>query len=155
RSRSAPTGFALLADLDGVRLRAGDEAIEDLGGHLSWTGDRVEVRELHASLGGRPPPPLDLHGDGRTSLFARAPGLRRLTHSAPPLAGLGALWKDLQPDHPDDAQSMRVPLELSIERLEHPMFLWPIEHLAAEITPIEQGVRVAARDGLWGGVPVE
>src|SRR5262249_14617453 len=54
RARSVPDDFALLADLDGVRLRAGDEAIEDLGGHLRWTGDRVEVRELHASLGGRP-----------------------------------------------------------------------------------------------------
>jgi hypothetical protein len=49
---------------------------------------------------------------------------------------------------------MPVALSLGFERLEHPMFLWPIEGLAAEITPIEQGVRVEARDGTWGGVPI-
>lgn len=155
RSRNLPRDFALLADLDAFRLRAGDDRIEDLGGHLAWTGDRVEVREMHASLDGRPLPMLDLEVEGISSFFASDPSLRRLTHTAPPLAGLGALWKDLQPDHEDEHRPIPVALELAIERLEHPMFLWPIEDLDAEITPLERGVRIAARDGRWGGVPVE
>lgn len=156
RSRSVPRQFALLADLDAFRLRSGDDRIEELGGHLAWTGDRVEVRDLHATLDARPLPMLDLEVDGISSFFATDPALRRLTRSAPPLAGLGALWKDLQPDADDPPREpLRLSVGLEIDRLEHPMFLWPIEHLAAEVTPIEHGVRVGARDGRWGGVPVE
>jgi hypothetical protein len=155
RSDRAPRDFVLLAELEDVRLRAGDDPIEELEGRLAWQADRLEVSGLRARLGGRPLPALDLEVDGISSFFATDPERRRLRASAPPLAGLGALWKDLRPE--DDGQPGRMPvaLALEIERLEHPMFLWPIEGLAAEIAPIEQGVRIEARDGTWGGVPIE
>jgi hypothetical protein len=99
---------------------------------------------------------LDLDVDGISSFFGTDPERRRLRVSAPPLAGLGAFWKDLQPEEPEeDPEPMRVALGVAIERVEHPMFLWPIEGLAATLTPLDQGVRVEARDGLWGGVPIE
>jgi hypothetical protein len=156
RSRRVPRNFMLLSDLADVRLQSGEDRIEDLGGGLAWTGDRLEVRGLRAKLGGRPLPVLDLEVDGISSFFGTDPELRRLRVSAPPLAGLGALWKDLQPEDADEEPG-RIPvaLGLAIERLEHPMFLWPIQGLAAEITPLEQGVRIEARDGTWGGVPIE
>ncbi len=154
RSAHTPRDFSLLAELEDVRLRAGDDPIEELGGRLAWKADRLEVSGLRARLRGRPLPTLDLEMDGISSFFATDPERRRLHASAPPLAGLGALWKDLRPAE-DEPGRMPVALDLAIERLEHPMFLWPIEDLAAEITPIEQGVRVEARDGIWGGVPIE
>lgn len=156
RSRRVPRNFSLLADLEDVRLRTGDDTIEALGGRLAWAGERLEVRGLRARLGGRPLPILDLEVQGIASFFATDPQLRLLTASAPPLAGLGALWKDLRPKH-DDGQPGRIPVDvhLEIERLEHPMFLWPIAGLSADITPLERGLRVEARDGTWGGVPVE
>jgi hypothetical protein len=156
RSPRVPRSFALLADLADVRLRSGEDRIEHLGGRLSWVGDHLEVRGLHASLGGRSLPVLDLDVDGISSFFGTDPERRRLRVSAPPLAGLGAFWKDLQPEEPEeDPEPMRVALGVAIERVEHPMFLWPIEGLAATLTPLDQGVRVEARDGLWGGVPIE
>jgi len=156
RSPRVPRDFVLLSDLADVRLRTGEDRIEDLGGHLAWTGDRLEVRGLRAKLGGRALPVLDLEVDGISSFFGTDRERRRLTVSAPPLAGLGALWKDLRPEDADEEPGrMPVALGLAIERLEHPMFLWPIEGLAADITPLEQGVRIEARDGTWGGVPIE
>jgi hypothetical protein len=156
RSPRVPLNFALLADLADVHLRSGEDHIEDLGGKLSWTGDRLEVRGLHAMLGGRALPVLDLEVDGISSFFGTDPELRRLRVTAPPLAGLGAFWKDLQPDDPDEEpEQLQVALGVAIERIEHPMFLWPIEGLAATLTPLDQGVRVEARDGTWGGVPIE
>jgi hypothetical protein len=155
RSAEAPRSFALLADLEEVRLRAGGEAIEGLGGHLGWTADRLEVMGLHARLAGRALPVLDLEVEGISSFFATDPELRRLRASAPPLAGLAALWKDLRPEDEETPGRMPVALGLAIERLEHPMFLWPIVGLSTGITPIEQGVRIQARDGTWGGVPIE
>ncbi len=154
RSARMPRDFALLTELEDVRLRAGDDRIEELEGRLAWKADRLEVSGLRARLGGRPLPTLDLEVDGISSFFATDPERRRLRASAPPLAGLGALWKDLRPEDENEPGRMPVALELAIERLEHPMFLWPIEGLAAQITPIEQGVRVEARDGTWGGVPI-
>lgn len=156
RSPREPRDFVLLADLAQVRLRAGDDRIEELGGRLAWTGDRLEVRGLRANLGGRALPVLDLEVDGISSFFGTDRERRRLTVSAPPLAGLRALWKDLRPERSaDEPGRMPVALGLEIERLEHPMFLWPIEAMAADITPLEQGVRIQARDGTWGGVPIE
>src|SRR5262245_58444385 len=155
RSKQAPRDFALLTELEDVRLRAGDDLIDELEGRVAWKDDRLEVGGLRARLGGRPLPVLDLEVEGISSFFATDPERRQLRASAPPLAGLGALWKDLHPDDDDEPGRMPVALGLAIERLEHPMFLWPIEGLAAEITPIEQGVRVEARNGTWGGVPIE
>jgi hypothetical protein len=156
RSPRVPRDFVLRSELSDVRLLSGEDRIEDLGGSLSWTGDRLEVRGLHAILGGRALPVLDLEVDGISSFFGTDPARRRLAVSAPPLAGLGAFWKDLQPEEPEeDPEPMRVALGADIERLEHPMFLWPIEGLAAYLTPLEHGVRIEARDGTWGGVPIE
>jgi hypothetical protein len=156
RSTRMPRDFELLAELEEVRLRAGDDPIEDLGGRLAWADEHLEVRGLQARLAGRELPVLDLEVEGISSFFGTDPERRRLRASAPPLAGLGALWKDLRPTRSEGEPSrMPVALGLAIERLEHPMFLWPIEGLDARITPIEQGVRVEARDGSWGGVPIE
>jgi hypothetical protein len=156
RSARPPRNFALLSELADVRLLSGEDRIEDLGGGLAWTGNRLEVHGLRATLGGRALPVLDLEVDGISSFFGTDPERRRLRVSAPPLAGLGALWKDLQPEDADEEPGrMPVALGLAIERLEHPMFLWPIAGLAAEITPLEHGVRIEARDGTWGGVPIE
>ncbi len=155
RSARIPRDFVLLTDLADVRLRTGDDRIEDLAGSLAWTGDRLDVRGLRAKLGGRPLPTLDLEVDGISSFLGTDRERRRLTASAPPLAGLAALWKDLRPENPEQPGRMPVALGLEIERLEHPMFLWPIERLSADITPLDQGVRIEARDGTWGGVPIE
>lgn len=156
RSSRAPRDFALLSDLADVSLRAGEDRIEDLGGHLAWRDDRLDVNGLHARLGGRPLPVLDLEVDGISTFLGTDRERRRLTASAPPLAGLGALWKDLRPDDAgEEPGRMPVALGLEIDRLEHPMFLWPIEGLSADITPLERGVRIEARDGTWGGVPIE
>ena len=155
RSPRVPRDFVLLSELADVRLRAGEDRIEELGGRLAWTGDRLEVSGLRAKLGGQALPVLDLEVDVISSFLETDRERRRLTVSAPPLAGLGALWKDLLPEDEEEPGRMPVAIGLAIERLEHPMFLWPIEGLAADITPLEQGVRIEARDGSWGGVPIQ
>jgi hypothetical protein len=155
RTRRIPGGFVLDAELIDAVVRVGDsDRIEGLSGRLAWTRDRIEASDVRAKLNGKPLPRLELVLDGVSSFLAVDPERRRLASGAPPLLGLRPLWEAL---HPHDENGDRRPppeLRLDIERLEHPMFLWPIERLRGGLTPTADGLHIETWGGTWGGVPV-
>jgi hypothetical protein len=156
RTRELPLNLVVDAELADTTLRVGEsDRIEGLSGRLWWSGDRIEVRGVRARLNGSALPELDLSLEGVANLFASDPAARRLRSVAEPLVGLRPLWQFLlggreEPEGPSGATSLR----LEFERLEHPMFLWPIEATSAHIEPVEGGVRVEIPSGRLAGVPL-
>ena len=155
RTRELPVDFVVDAELAEATLRVGEtDRIEKLSGRLWWTGDRLEIRGAQAQLNGSALPGLDLSVEGISNLFALDPEARRLSPGAEPLVGLRPLWQALSRDT-GEASGTTASLRLEIERLDHPMFFWPIENAAALIEPVESGVRIEISGGSWAGVPVQ
>jgi hypothetical protein len=154
RTRELPGDFVVDAELAEATLRVGEtDRIEKLSGRLWWTGDRLEIRGAQAQWNGSSLPGLDLSVEGISNLFALDPEARRLSPGAEPLVGLRPLWQALDRGT-DETSGATTSLRLEIERLDHPMFFWPIENAAALIEPVEGGVRIEISGGSWAGVPV-
>ncbi len=156
RTRQLPMAFVLDVVLADTTLRVGEsDRIENLNGRLWWAGDRLEVRNVRAQLNGSPLPSLDLTVDGVSHFFAVDPAARELASGALPLVGLRPLWELLRSEPEDsDAPAMQPTVRLEIERLEHPMFLWPIADLQAVVEPLPDGIRIETSGGTWAGVPI-
>ncbi|MGI9591566.1 MAG: AsmA-like C-terminal domain-containing protein, partial [Myxococcota bacterium] len=154
RTKRLPRHFVIDADLVDTTVRVGDEdRLRELEGRLWWTGERMELRGVRAHLNDSPLPKLDLSVEGMGHLFATDAEARQLTTNARPLEGLATLWKVIR--RPDSPQP-NVPLvSLDIERLDHPVFFWPIAQARAEVAPLPSGLRVASTNGTWAGVPIE
>jgi hypothetical protein len=158
RTRLLPERFSLEADVADARLRVGDrDHLSELSGRLAWTGDRVEVKGARARLDDTALPVLDLVLDGVSNFLAGDPERRRLAPGGRPLRGFGALADVLAGD-PDERDEPEAPLQtrirLEVDAIDHPVLLWPIERLAADIALAPDGVHVEALHGSWAGVPV-
>jgi hypothetical protein len=154
RTHELPQGFVVDAELAEAALRVGDDdRIEGLSGRLWWTGNRFELRNARARLNDTDLPGLDLSVEGVSNLFATHPEARKLAPGAVPLPGLGTLWKSLAEDDADE-EGATASLRLEIDRLDHPMFLWPVRGATALVEPREGGVSISVTEGTWAGVPV-
>ncbi len=154
RTRRLPRHFVIDADLVDTTVRVGEnDRLRQLEGRLWWTGERMELHGVRAHLNESPLPQLDLSVEGMGHLFAAEPEARRLTTNALPLDGLATLLKVLQ-QHGSGAPRVP-PITLEIERLDHPVFFWPIANTRAEVVPIEEGLQVTVASGTWAGVPIE
>lgn len=150
-----PERFSLQADVAETRLRVGDEdRLEDLSGHLAWTGERLEVKGARAALKGNPLPVLDLSLDGVSNMLAGDPERRRLAPGGEPLRGLGALADVLEGDPEKPDQPIETRIEVELESVHHPALLWPLERLSAVLELAPGGFRVEPLRGIWAGVPV-
>jgi hypothetical protein len=156
RTRTPPAEFFVDATLSGTVVKVGeDDRLEDLQGRLWWSGNRAEVIDARAKLNGSPLPILNVAVDGVTNFLAGDPERRRLVSGGAPLLGLQPLWQWFQPDPDDeDPTETRIALGLEIDRMHHPMFLWPIENASIAVWDTEQGLHIVADDGAWAGVPV-
>ncbi len=155
RQRELPAHFSLQAHVAGARLRVGDsDRLEQLSGHLAWSGDHLEVKGARALLEGSPLPVLDLSLEGVSNFLVGDPERRRLAPGGKPLPGLEAL-ADVIAGEPDPE---RTPLEtrirIEVEAIDHPALLWPVEGLAAEIELAPESLRVEELRGVWAGVPI-
>jgi len=155
RSRELPEGFAVEAELADARIRVGQsDRLEDLGGRLSFSGDRVRVREARSKLNGTPLPAMDLELTGVSHLFATQPSERRLSSGGKALPGLAALWRILRGEEEPTPSEMATSVFLAIDRLEHPMLLWPLADLEAEMEPAPRGVHIRVGRATWAGAPI-
>jgi hypothetical protein len=149
-------GIGAEAEFEDVLLEVGEsDRIEGLGGRISWSPDRVEIREARATLNGEPLPELDLTFEGVSHLLEVDPQRRQLTAGAPPLPGVGPLWRALSGN--EDAERTRpdpVEMDLDVEWLHHPVFLWPLEGLRIRMRAEPQGLHLELADGRWAGVPI-
>jgi hypothetical protein len=154
RTRHLPRGFVVDARLEDTTLRVGDsDRLEQLAGRLWWTGDRLEIRGATALLNDNPLPRLDLSLEGVSHLFATDPAARRRQPGAQPLPGLRALWRALA-DGSGDTRGTAAPVLLELERLDHPIFFWPLEGLTAQLVPVEGGVEIETSGGTLAGAPL-
>jgi hypothetical protein len=156
RTRTMPEGFRLGAELADTVIWVGeDDRIEELSGRMQWVGERVEVIGVTAVLNGTPLPSLDLVIDGFPNFFAGDPMARKIVSGGEPLTGLGTLWSSLRPTSEADSADVGTTVELHLDYLDHPMFLWPIRDLELAIKTEAQGLRVEKVQGNWAGVPID
>ena len=156
RTRTMPEDFRLGAELADTVIWVGeDDRIEELRGRLNWVGARAEVIGVTAVLNETPLPSLDLVIEGFPNFFAGDPAARRIVSGGEPLSGLGTLWSSLRPTPAADSADVGTTLELHIDYLDHPMFLWPIRDLELAIETEARGLRVEKVLGSWAGVPID
>ncbi|MGB0620693.1 MAG: AsmA-like C-terminal region-containing protein [Myxococcota bacterium] len=153
--RDLPAGFVLGGAFDQVVVRSGpDDAIEDLEGEVEWVGDQIVFRNGRGSYRGSPLPELNAVINGLSAFAQTRPEEREIRRSPPPLPGLGPLSEILRPRDPDALPPFKV-IGLALERLEHPIFRWPLEDLEVLIEPLRRGMELTVRKGRWGGAPVK
>jgi hypothetical protein len=155
RARELPSGFVLGAQVDGIRLRVGDEdRFEDLRGEIRWSGDQLVLRHVNASLRGRALPELSAVLDGVSLLAsADAPPARKGSAMPPPLPGLAPLWELLRRKDPETLPVVRT-LDLTLDRLDHPLFLRPLRDLRLQVETLYRGIQILVHEGRWGGIEV-
>jgi hypothetical protein len=156
RTRTMPEDFRLAAELADTVVWVGeDDRIEELRGRVRWVGTRAEVIGATAVLNETPLPSLDLVIDGFQNFFASDPDARKIVSGGEPLIGLGALWSSLRPTSATDSADVGTTLELHLDYLDHPMFLWPIRDLQLAIKTEARGLRIEKAHGNWAGVPID
>jgi len=154
RTRRLPRHFVIDADLVDTTVRVGEsDRLHELEGRLWWTGERMELRGVRALLNESPLPRLDLSVEGMGHLFAADAEARLLDTNARPLEGLATLWKVIR--RPDSPRPTVPLISLEIERLDHPVFFWPLADARAEVAPLDDGLKVSVTSGTWAGVPIE
>jgi hypothetical protein len=155
RSRTPPAEFILDATLSDTVVKVGDDdRIEDLRGRLWWSGEHAEVIDARATLNGSPLPIFDVAIDGVTNFLAGDPERRRLVSGAVPLLGLQPLWEYFRPEPGAERPETQIVLGVAIDRMHHPMFLWPIENASAVLWEKEYGLHIVTNAGTWAGIPI-
>jgi hypothetical protein len=155
RTRELPEGFSLAADVAEARIRVGkDDHLEELSGHLAWTGDHLEVQGARARLNGNPMPVLDLTLGGVANFLAGDPERRKLAPGGKPLRGLDALFDVMAGDPAKKSPPVETRIRVEIAAADHPALLWPLEDVAASLTLSRDGFRVDDLRGTWAGVPI-
>ncbi len=149
-------GLGAEADFAEVVLQVGDgERIEELSGRATWSPDRVELSAARALLGGEPLPSLDFAFEGVSHLLETPPERRGLRSGARPLPGAPTLWRILTGDAREGGEpAPPIELQLEVERLDHPVFLWPLENLRVAARSDSGGIRMQVESGSWAGVPI-
>ena len=156
RTRTMPEDFRLGAELADTVIWVGEsDRIEKLSGRLQWIGSRVEAVGVTALLNNTPLPSLDLIIDGFPNFFAGDPAKRQIVSGGEPLTGLGTLWSTLRPTPDADSTDAGMSIELQLDYLDHPMFLWPIRDLQLAIETEAKGLHVKKVRGNWAGVPID
>ena len=156
RTRIMPEDFRLGAEFEDTVIAVGEaDRIEELSGRMHWVGTRAEAIGVTALLNGSPLPSLDLVIDGFPNFFASDPAAREIVPGGEPLTGLGVLWNSLRSKSAADPADVGTTVELHLDYLDHPMFLWPIRDLEVAIKTEARGLRVERAHGDWGGVPID
>jgi hypothetical protein len=155
RSRELPKRFSLEADVAQTRLRVGDtDHLDDLSGHLRWTGERLEVTGFRALRDGKPLPVIDLELDGAQNFLAGDPERRRLRPGGESLRGLGALIDVVSGNPEQHHPPVETRIHLDVDAIDHKWLLWPVDRLTAVIAVIPNGLRIEDLKATWAGVPV-
>jgi hypothetical protein len=155
RTRTPPEEFFIDATLSDTEVAVGDDdLIEGLQGRLWWSGEHAEVIDTRAMLNGSPLPVLDVSIDGVTNFLAGDPARRRLQSGGVPLLGLQPLWEWFKPDPDEDKPDVSTVLGFTIDRLHHPMLLWPIEKTSVALWNTGHGLHFDSDSAVWAGVPV-
>ncbi|MCR9097695.1 MAG: hypothetical protein NXI30_26045 [bacterium] len=150
-----PIGFVLGGSFDQVVVKSGpQDALENLEGEVEWVGDQILFKNGRGTYRGTKLPEMNAVINGMSNLARTRPEEREILRSPPPLPGLGPLSGILRPRNPDALPPIKV-IALALDRLEHPLFRWPMEDLEVLVEPLRRGMEVTVRKGRWGGARVK
>jgi hypothetical protein len=154
RSESLPRGLRVVADAVDLGILVGEsDRLDRVTGRLLWTGEKVAVETLRGDLNGAPLPLLDVELAGIDHLFASDPGRRLIASGATPLPGFEPLMAVLRPESGSEAGQPPTVL-VTLEYLDHPALLWPLDDVLARIEPSQDGILIDVVNAQWAGVPL-
>ncbi len=143
-----PEGLRLEASFRDVAVPLEGEPLREFRGRLEVGPEQLGIRDVHALIGDRPLPELDLTIEGWSRLAA-SPNNRTLS-AVPPLPGRVALmeWLEATRKPVPGWQNARVELDW----IDHPVLLRPVERVAATLRPLTPGIEVDLHGARWGDV---
>ena len=151
-----PPGFVIAADLNGVDIRTGnDGTITDLKGSVEITRDLFSLLDVTGSLNHSPLPTFNVRIHDFTNLMKGTPDERKMLTRVPALPGISTFLQLFRSTEPGN-EEVAVPqpdIILRIERLEYPIFAWPIRDAFVRVSALPGGSRFDIKKGLWAGVP--
>lgn len=150
-----PEGFLLGGAFAEVVVESGpDDRLEALAGEVEWVGDQIVFRNGRGSYRGEPLPEINAVINGMSILARTRPEEREITRSPPALPGFDPLARIMRPTNPDALPPLKR-VGLALDRLEHPVFRWPLRDLEILLEPLRRGMEVHVRKGRWGGAGVK
>ncbi len=154
RAREIPSGFLLSGAFDDVTVASGpNDVLEELEGEVEWVEDQIVFRNGNAIFRGKPLPQINAVINGVSHLVRTSASARRISQSPPPIPGFEPLSQILKPHDPDALPPIKA-AALAIDRLEHPIFRWPLRNLRILVEPLRRGLEISVREGTWGGAAV-
>jgi hypothetical protein len=154
KTAKPPEQFSIEAELAGGELLLDSgQRLSAVSGQIRFEGDRAVILGARARLDDKPLPVLDIDLDGVSHLVATPAERRHLRTRGDRLLGLRALWAVLRPEHSEDEPEPPPRLLLSLDHLDHPAVLWPLQSVEAELFPLPHGVRAEISRALWAGAP--
>jgi len=152
--RNRPSGFVLSGAFHDVIVSGGpDDLIEELEGEVEWVDDQIVLRNGNATFLGKPLPQVNAVLNGVSHLVQTSASAREITHSPPGIPGFAALAEIIKPRNPNALPPLKA-VGLAIDRLEHPVFRWPLRDIRVLVEPLRQGLELSVREGTWGGAAV-
>jgi hypothetical protein len=149
-----PRSLRVEAQVEGLGVAVGEtDRLDGLAGSLTWTGDRVEVKEAVGELNGASLPAMEITVLGISELLASDAKRRLVPSGAGPLPGLVPLWEFLTPEGGPASQPAPA-VRVHFDHLDHAALLWPFDDMDAFFEPFEDGIHVAIERALWAGVPL-
>ncbi|MCP4908474.1 MAG: hypothetical protein GY910_26165 [bacterium] len=154
RALELPTGFVLSGAFDEVTVASGpNDQLEKLAGEVEWAGDQLIFRNGNAIFRGRPLPQINAVINGVSHLVRTNASARKIALSPPATPGIRALSEIIKPRNPNALPPIKA-IALAIDRLEHPIFRWPLRGLRVLVEPLRRGLEINIREGSWGGAAV-
>ena len=155
RTRELPNGFRLGAAVEGIILATGAaDRIEEVEGELEWAEDQISLRNMNAVYHGRPLPEMNLVIDGISHLIRASDSARTMTGNPPRIPGVTPLLQIFKPRNPELLPLVKA-AGVAFDRLEHPLFRWPMRDIRVLVEPLRRGMQLNIREGTWGGAAVE
>ena len=149
-----PDGCTLQLELEGVTIpQGGGDPIRGLRGRLDLRRDRLTLRDVHARIGNRPLPALDLTVTG-VAAVAQAIAAGETPRAVPPLPGWFTLEAWAKGDRDPRAPSRWQRAEIEASRLDHPVLLRPVTGLHAVLRPVPFGFDAEIVEAHWGSAVV-
>ncbi len=151
-----PPGFKVSANLFDIQIRTGNDGlIDELSGTVELNENEFSLLNVTGLLNKNPLPTFNVQIHDFKNLLA-TPEEDRTRHSQPPgLSGIPAFLALFNFDSRDPTRgdSIRPELILNIERLEYPLFRWPIRDALVRIKQIPGGSIFEINTGTWAGAP--
>ncbi|HKK51519.1 MAG TPA: hypothetical protein VKA74_08020, partial [Myxococcota bacterium] len=155
QTRELPSGLVLGSRFAGLSIvtESGDR-FDGIRGEAQWAGDRLMLRKLNGSFQGRPLPELEAVIDGVSHLLSGMDETVLVSATPPPLPGLAPLLRLIEPRDADAPSPIRS-VTFAFERLDHPLFRYPLRGLGIRVEPLRTGLQIAVREGRWGRAAIE